>query len=138
MRWPACGVRLSKCRACAHLNAFLRRRGGHSLGCVRADNVTGMLGVDLGSQSVVAKVNAVTDLAGKDVSARRVTTLLSCCGKRCCSRAWQFHSRSVSPSLRLSGCAPAMCVRIRQQSTGVLDLRYLSATQVTYTGPSSW
>lgn len=45
------------------------------MGCVRADNVTGMLGVDLGSQSVVAKVNAVTDLAGKDVSARRVTTL---------------------------------------------------------------
>ena len=35
-----------------------------------ADNVTAMLGVDLGSQSVVGKVNAVTDLEGKDVSAR--------------------------------------------------------------------
>ncbi|KAK9836095.1 hypothetical protein WJX81_000640 [Elliptochloris bilobata] len=33
------------------------------------DNVTGMLGVDLGSQSVVARVHAVTDLANKDVSA---------------------------------------------------------------------
>ena len=29
-----------------------------------------MLGVDLGSQSIVAKASAVTDLAGKDVSAR--------------------------------------------------------------------
>ncbi len=46
-------------------------RGPHA-GCAgRADNVTGMLGVDLGSQSVVGRVNAVTDLSGKDVSARR-------------------------------------------------------------------
>ena len=50
-------------------------RGPHA-GCAgRADNVTGMLGVDLGSQSVVGRVNAVTDLSGKDVSARRA---------RCC------------------------------------------------------
>ena len=41
-----------------------------------ADNVTAMLGVDLGSQSVVGKVNAVTDLEGKDVSARCAPAVL--------------------------------------------------------------
>jgi len=66
------GVRLLGMDTRLHAHNALYILSRPHAGCAgRADNVTGMLGVDLGSQSVVGRVNAVTDLSGKDVSARR-------------------------------------------------------------------